>query len=132
MTLLLGGAYFAIAVGCSLVTASKQLATAAALGVFFLFVIVWDLVDDGLRVLFEQFGSASGELPAWALFLHGATPGQLYNRIVSGLFVGQETGTYLGPDTAWYLGEWVALGVLGLWTVVPILAGYWRFRRVDL
>ena len=132
VTLLLGGAYFAIAVGCSLVTASKQLATAAALGVFFLFVVVWDFLDDGLRVLFDQFGSASGDLPAWALFLHGAAPGQLYDRTVSGLFVGRETGAYLGPDTPWYLGEWAALGVLGLWAVVPIVIGYWQFRRVDL
>ena len=132
VTVLFGLAFFAIAVGLSMATTSKGLATAAALGVFFLFVVVWDLVRTGLRVLLDQLGVAGSELPVWAQFLHGAEPGQLYERIVAGLIADEQTGPYLGADAPWYLGEWVALGLLCLWIVGPLVIGYRQFARTDL
>lgn len=132
VTVLFGLAFFAIAVGLSMATASRGLARAGAFGVFVLFVVAWDLVRSGVRAVLTQLGVIDGPLPAWALFVHGAEPGQLYDRIVAGLIADEQTGAYLGPDAPWYLSEWVALGLLGLWIVGPLALGYRRFAETDL
>jgi len=132
VTVLFGLAFFAIAVGLSMATASRGLARAGAFGVFVLFVVAWDLVRSGARAALARLGVIDGQLPAWALFVHGAEPGRLYDRIVAGPIAGDRTGAYLGPDAPWYLGEWVALGLLGLWIVGPLALGYRRFAGTDL
>lgn len=132
LTLLFGAIFFGIGLAISTFTAMKQRATIAAFGVFFLFVIVWDLVGDGLLFAAGRLGLADGTMPNWLLFVHGAEPSMLYSRIVDGFFVNSTSGPYLGSDAPWYLGEWVALVVFVLWAVVPLAVGYWRFEVTDL
>lgn len=132
LTLLFGFVFFGIGLALSTFTVSKQLATMGAFGVYFLFVIVWDLVLEASVFGLEQAGFADGEPPNWLLFVHGAEPGMLYDRIVEGAFAGTTDGPYLGADAPWYLGEWVALVVFLVWAAVPLLVGYRRFEVTDL
>lgn len=136
LTLAFGAVYFGIGLTISTATVSKQRATVAAFGVFFVFVIVWDAIRDGSAFLLDQAGLIDGtlpqELPNWLLFLHGAEPGMLYERIIEGFFEGSESGPYLSAEAPWYLGEWVALVVFLVWAVVPLLVGYRRFEVTDL
>ena len=132
LTLLFGLVFFALGLALSTLTVSKQLATVGAFGVYFLFVIVWDLVLEVAVFGLEQAGVVEGEVPNWLLFVHGAEPGMLYDRIVEGVFEGVESGPYLGPDAPWYLGEWVALALFAVWVVVPLAVGYRRFEVTDL
>lgn len=132
LTLLFGLIFFGLGLALSTFTTSKQLATLSAFGVFFVFVVIWDLVGEGLRFGLEQLGLASGTLPDWALFVHGSEPGMLYDRIIAGFFENSASGPYLGPDAPWYLNEWVALVLFVLWAIVPLSIGYRRFEGTDL
>lgn len=132
LTLSFGVIFFGIGLALSTLTTSKQRATVGAFGIFFLFVVVWDLVAELLRFVFEQLGLTAGTLPDWVLFVHGLEPGTLYDRIIAAFYQNSTASPYLGPDAPWYLDEWLALGVFTLWVVLPILAGYRRFERTDL
>ncbi|WP_049926495.1 ABC transporter permease subunit [Halopiger goleimassiliensis] len=132
LTLGFAGIYFGIGLAISTWTRSKQRATIVAFGVFFLFVVVWDAVREIVAFGLEQLGVANGDLPNPVLFLHGAEPGLLYDRLVTAFVAGGEGGPYLEPTAPWYLGEWVGLVLFCSWLVVPIAAGYRRFARTDL
>lgn len=132
LTLGFAAVFFGIGLAISTFTTSKRLATMAAFGVFFVFVIVWDAVREGLTFAFEQIGIFDGELPDWFLFVHGLEPTMLYERIIAAFFENDTTGPYLGSDAPWYLGEWVALALFLVWVVVPLAIGYRRFEVTDL
>jgi ABC-2 type transport system permease protein len=132
LTLCFGAIFFGIGLTISTITVSKQRATIGAFGIFFLFVIIWDQLRVGLVLAAEQVGVAGGDTPNWVLFLHGAEPGVLYSRIIDAFFLDTTSSQYIGPDTPWYLSEWSALVLFGLWTVVPLAVGYWRFEVTDL
>lgn len=132
LTLLFGAIFFGLGLAISTLTTSKRLATMAAFGVFFVFVIVWDAIRDGLALALEQAGFIDGDLPNWFLFVHGLEPTMLYDRIVAGFFENSTAGPYLGPDAPWYLGEWVALVVFLVWVLGPLAIGYRRFEVTDL
>jgi len=132
VTVCFGLAFVGIALAISTLTTSEHLATAGAFGTFFVLVVVWPQLQPLFSVALERVGLASGGLPEWALFVHGATPGLLYERVVEGFYGGASDGPYLGPDAAWYLGEWVALALLIAWAIVPITLGYLRFQSTDL
>lgn len=132
LTLLFGAIFFNIALAISTFTTSKQFATMVAFGVFFLFVIVWDGIQEGTAFALDRAGLIDGTLPDWLLFVFGVEPGRLYDRIIQGFFENDGTGPYLGPDAPFYLGEWVALVLFLLWVVVPLAIGYRRFEVTDL
>ncbi len=132
LTLLFGAIFFGIGLALSTVTASKQVATLSAFGVFFVFVVIWDVVEPAMIFALERVGLATGELPNWALFVYEAQPVRLYERIIAVFFEEQGTAAYLGTDTTWYLSEWVAIALFLLWVVVPLWVGYRRFNRGDL
>ena len=132
LTLGFGAIFFGIGLALSTFTTSKQFATIAAFSVFFLFVIVWEAVREGIRFALVQSGLIDSELPNWLLFLHGVEPGMLYSRLIAAFFEGSTSGPYLGPDAPWYLGEQVALVLFFLWVVGPLAIGYRRFEVTDL
>lgn len=132
VTLLFGFLFFHLGLALSTFTSSKQLATMGAFVVYFLFVIIWDVILEAAVFGLEQAGVTDGGEPDWLLFVHGAEPVSLYDRIVAGFFENDTTGPYLGADAPWYLGEWVALVLFLVWTAVPLLAGYYRFEVTDL
>lgn len=132
LTLLYGLAFVGIAMAASTLTTSRQIATAASFGVFVLFAVVWSQFRLVLVLTLEWLGLADGGLPGWALFVYGAEPGMLYHRVVAGFYHAAASGATPDPDAHWYLGEWIALGLLVCWVVVPLGLGYRRFEGTDL
>lgn len=132
LTLLYGLAFVGIAMATSTLTTSRQLATAAAFGVYFLFAIVWPQVRTILLFGLDWLGLVDGGLPGWALFAYGAEPGMLYDRIVQAFYDASGSQAAPAPDAHWYLGEWIALALLVCWVVVPVALGYLRFESTDL
>lgn len=133
-TLLFGLAFLAIGLGISTVTASLRRATVLTFGVFFLAVVAWPALDAFLLDGLQYVDLAGDELPAWARFVHGAEPGMLYRRVLDS-FVSTNrlrSGAYLGTAEPWFLRGGTAVLLLVGWTVLPVLAGYLRFRRTDL
>lgn len=134
LTVLYGTIFTGIALAISLLTRSKFLAAASAFGVYALFVLFWGSVRTGLEQGLATLGVANGELPDWLLFVYGAEPVTLYERIVTGFFVPGDagTGSAFGSDAAWYLHEWIALLLFVAWAIVPVTIGYLRFKNADL
>ncbi len=132
LTLLFGGIFFGIGLTLSTMTASKQIATLSAFGVFFIFVVIWDAVAPAMLFALERIGLADGELPTWAIFIYEIQPVLLYERIIAVFFEEQSTEQYLGTEASWYLSEWIAIVLFLLWVVLPLALGYRRFNRGDL
>ncbi|WP_277554033.1 ABC transporter permease [Halobaculum limi] len=133
-TLLFGGAYLAIGLALSTLTASLRRATVLTFGVFFLFAVAWPQLDGLLLQALAYLDLAEETLPDWARFLHGAEPGMLYRRVLDTYVATAASGAsgVSGVESPWYLDGWVAVGLLHAWVVGPTLAGYLRFRGSDL
>ncbi|SDJ30315.1 ABC-2 type transport system permease protein [Halovenus aranensis] len=132
LTLAFGGIFYGIGLAVSTFTTSKRLATMTGFGAYFLFVLVWDGVRQGINIGLERLGVINGTPPDWLLFVYGIEPTMLYDRLVAAFFEEDMTGAYLSADASWYLGEWVALALFLTWVVVPLALGYWRFEVTDL
>jgi ABC-2 type transport system permease protein len=133
-TVLFGLAYLAIGIGLSTVTASLRRATVLTFGVFFLSVVAWPQLDGIFLQALEFLNLASDELPDWAVFVHGAEPSMLYQRILDTYVSPNKltSGAYLGSTGPWYLQGGLAVGLLIGWIVLPMIGGYLQFRRTDL
>lgn len=131
VTLVFGLVFLNLAVAVSAVTRSERLATVLALGLFALFVVLWDLVREAAAIALEAIGLTAGPLPDWAMFVLGAEPVSVYERVVDA-FWGGVSAPGLDAGSPWYLGGWIALVLLLSWAVLPLGLGYYRFRRADL
>ncbi|RLM62632.1 ABC transporter permease [Halorubrum sp. Atlit-26R] len=133
-TALFGLAYLAIGIGLSTVTSSLRRATVLTFGVFFLSVVAWPQLDGIFLQALEFLNLASDELPNWAVFVHGADPSILYQRVLD-TYVSPnkiQSGAYLGSTGPWYLQGGPAVGLLFGWIILPMVGGYLQFRRTDL
>nr|WP_298145391.1 ABC transporter permease subunit [uncultured Pseudomonas sp.] len=122
---LLGWVFLALAYVLSSKASEKSSAAGLALGLWFLFVLVFDLALLALLV-FSQ-GQFNPDLLPWLLLLN---PTDVYRLINLSGFDGGGTAAgvmALGDDLS------VAGGLLWscllLWVGVPLLAAYWVFRR---
>lgn len=133
-TALFGLAYLTIGIGLSTVTSSLRRATVLTFGVFFLSVVAWPQLDGIFLQALEFLNLASDELPHWAVFIHGADPSILYQRVLD-TYVSPnkiKSGAYLGSTGPWYLQGGPAVGLLLGWIIFPMVGGYLQFRRTDL
>lgn len=121
---LLGWVFLAMAYVISSKVSEKSSAAGLALGVWFLFVLVFDLVLLALLVLSE--GKFSPELLPWLLLLN---PADIYRLInLSGFEGGNAMGVLsLGSDLP--VPPAVLWGCLLVWVGVMLLAAYGVFRR---
>ncbi|GAB2800901.1 ABC transporter permease subunit [Halomonas shantousis] len=121
---LLGWVFLALAYVLSSTVAEKSSAAGLALGVWFWFVLVFDLALLALLVVSE--GRFSPELLPWLLLLN---PTDIYRLInLSGFENGSALGVLtLGRDLP-LPGEGLWLCLL-LWVSGPLLLAYWTFRR---
>lgn len=122
---LLGLVFLAIAYVLSCKVTEKSRAAGIALGVWFLFVLVFDLALLGVLVLSE--GKFNPEALPWLLLLN---PADIYRLINLSGFDASANATgvmTLGTDLpVGSLALWVGLLI---WIVVPLLMAYCVFRR---
>ena len=143
-------AFVGIAVGISAAVLSRGRAMAAVIGLYFIFLLFWDLLTAGVYRLVE------GELPAgpgpntweaWYVFLQWLNPieayavltdavlGETFGAFTIPLFAPQDvsaTDQIVAGEVPFYLETWIAAVVLLAWAVVPVVLGYLRFSRADL
>ncbi|MDP3977092.1 MAG: ABC transporter permease subunit [Pseudomonas sp.] len=122
---LLGWVFLAMAYVLSSKVSEKSSAAGLALGVWFLFVLVFDLALLALLVLSQ--GKFNPDLLPWLLLLNPADVYRLIN--LSGF---ADSGNAVGVMA---LGGDLPIGGLGLWLClllwvgVPLLLAYWVFLR---
>lgn len=156
LTILLGMAFTAIAVGVSGIASSRMQAMAGAIGSYVVFTLVWHPAAAGLHYLVE------GELPGleaaeWYFLALRLNPIEAYRQVASSLadqFVWSIVGwqgmvedipeeTFQEPNALlmsnrvsgelpFYLGDWFAAVILLCWIAIPLAIGYWQFERADL
>lgn len=129
----LGISFVGIAVGISATTATRSRAMTLAVGVYLALTLLWDIVPQGVHLLVT--GSMPGAtVPGWFMLLQGASPSGAYNALVQRVLMETDVAlaTRLGGEIPAYLDAPVFLAVLVVWTAVPLLVGYSRFRQADL
>lgn len=133
-TLGFGLAFLGLTVGLSLAMPSSRRITAAAVGAYVLFAVLWDtLVRTVTLVLFRFIEpSVVFDLPDWALLVKFLAPVEAYNRLVAALFGVGGAGAYTGPEAPWFVAAPAAPVVLAAWVAVPVWLGYRRFAKADL
>ena len=156
ITILLGAAFAAIAVGVSAMAETRMRAMGGAIGSFVVFTMIWHPLVAGIHYLVE--GELAGlEAPNWYFFLLRLNPLEAYTQVSSSLadqfiwgLIGWQSivedvpaSTFQDPsalllsnrvagDLPFYLSGWFAAVTMLVWIAVPALVGYRSFRDADL
>lgn len=132
LSIILAAVFVAIAVAISGATKSSTVAGAAMFGVYLLFLVFWDILELGLLYLVEGTINVGQNPPGWFLFMDMLSPDGAYLAAARGLMPDVDLMAGMNVPDVWYLSEWIALGLLLFWLVVPFAIGYLRFREADL
>ncbi len=125
-SLLLGLAFLSLATFVSVVAADRARASGMAIGIWFFFVLVFDLLLLGTMVLVGGDGQA--QLFAGAMLLNPADVFRILN-----IFSSSELKAFYGlattlPDA---LTDPLPMGaVMFGWIVLPLIAAIWRFKKI--
>ncbi|WP_340099993.1 ABC transporter permease [Salinibaculum salinum] len=143
-TVLLGivGIFFAltyagIMVGLSATTGSTSRAAALAIGFLLVFEFLWDVVVLGLVFVTNGFALPTGGFPEWVFPVSQVAPSNAFVTTLSAVIPDSPAAAAgQGPSAtqidAFFGTPWVGVVMLALWTVVPIVLGYWQFQSADL
>jgi ABC-2 type transport system permease protein len=124
---LMSVAFVAIGVGISAGSATDSRATAVAVGVYMIMVVLWNLILTAIQYGAVELGLMSaGSQPAW-LQLVGLFPP---NRAASAAYQATVQGQFFGTDP--FTSVWLPVLVLLAWLFVPVTAGYLRFRDAQI
>lgn len=124
---LMGTAFVAIGLGISAVSASDGRATAFAVAVYLVLVVMWDLVEVGLQAGAAELGLVeAGSHPAWLQFIGLLPP----NQAAIAAYETAVSGAVFATDP--FASVWLPTLVLLAWLVVPVGAGYLRLRNADI
>ncbi|NHN57687.1 ABC transporter permease subunit [Halorussus rarus] len=137
VTVLFGLTYVGIAIGASAFAATRSRAMALAVGAFFLFQVLWNVVPLGVYYLVEgALPGATSRLPAWYYLVQVLNPNNAYSQAADLVFSGAGSivpaEALAGSSVPFYVQNWFGLVILVVWLVVPVALGYWRFQRVDI
>jgi len=129
--------YAAIIVGISATTGSTSRAAALAIGFLVVFEFLWDVVVIGLVFVTNDFALPTGGFPDWVFPVTQIPPSNAFVASLSAAVPDAPTavadsGPSAGQVDAIFGTPWIGVVVLALWTVVPVVFGYWRFQGADL
>ncbi len=127
VTILYGAVWTGIGLAVSMAVATKRRALVVASGLVLSLAIAWEPAAGLLEYALTRAGLVADGLPRPLGVLVGLVPGAAFERVVTSLL---DPGATPGGPSA--LGGVASLGVLALWAVGPLGAGYWRFARSDL
>ncbi len=142
LTGFLAVAFVGLAVGLSAAAPSRARAMAPAIGLYVLFVVLWDLFVTALPIAADWLFSVTLR-SATVDLITILSPPKAYGRLINSMVIpslretlpdGMAAGLpSLAPSSGpLYLQDPFVLGLLAAWTVLPLLLGYWRFARADL
>ena len=124
-SVLLGLAFLSIAVLSSVIARDRTRASGIAIALWFLFVLVFDLLL--LGALVTTGGQYGGDIFPYLLLFN---PTDIF-RILN-IFSLDDVRTLYGLATVFpeALAEpWLLGGVMLLWITLPLVLAYWSFRR---
>lgn len=126
---LYGLSLFAVGIFVSTVARSRTQAIGGVIGVWFLFLIIWDAVLSSLQPIIK---SSEGVLPEWYYVLHLLNPVDVFRS--ASTLITEANMQLLPPLEVWpaWFDLPVFFVVLSLYTIVPVVASVWLFRRRDL
>ena len=122
---LLGLAFLSLALLLSVLSRERTRASGLAIALWFLFVLVFDLLLLGLLV--ASAGDWGGQALAYALLLNPADLFRIMNLVSLDALASQYGLASIVPPAlahGWLLG-----GAMLAWIVAPLGLAYWRFRR---
>ncbi|MXV62886.1 ABC transporter permease subunit [Natronorubrum sp. JWXQ-INN-674] len=149
ITLLFGVAFAGLAVGVSAGVSTRGKSMALVVGIYMLFVALWELVTAGPYYLLYDEGPPV-EAETWYLALEQLNPMSAYTTLASNAIEGSVypftfqygledfEASQMTPaerfagDAPFYLQDWFGVVVLLFWVVVPVAIGYYRFEKTDL
>ena len=132
LTVCYGAVYTALATGFSAGMKSRFRALVGASALYGLFLIGWDFGLLLLQlVIYGQEIPESG-LPGWFWFLGLLNPSTAFMHAARSVIPEYSQITFYPAPDAVYLQNWVGFVVLAFWGVVPLVAGYLRFTRMDI
>ncbi|WP_327051309.1 ABC transporter permease subunit [Halomicrococcus gelatinilyticus] len=130
--------YVGIAVGISAACASRSRAMAGAVGVFFVFNVLWTVPAVSPTKILQYVAEDTLGMSLGASvyeFVYLLSPPYAFQKASNMVFEDQlYYSRYVdaSADLPFYLDGWFMLVVLGAWLAVPLVLGYWRFQRADL
>jgi ABC-2 type transport system permease protein len=131
LTVVLGLVFVAIAVGFSAAMRSASRALYGVLGLFVLFVFVWDFIPTVIRFVLNGFTLPNLVSQSdWATFVSLLNPTTAYGYASAALI--PELPRSISESAPFYLQEWFGFVILGAWIVIPLILGYSRFATTDL
>lgn len=142
VSLVFTAVYTGVMVSLSATTGSTTRATTLAVGFFVLFELAWDAVPLGVVYVLSGF-SLPSEVPDWVFLVTQVSPSSAYLTSIVAVLpeTAAEAGVTVGgsgmgvqPTEAepFYVTPEMGLVFLGLWLVVPLVIGYYRFAGTDL
>jgi len=150
---LLGLTFTGLAVGGSAAASSRGRAMTLTIGSFVAMVFFWKPAAAG--VYYAVTGSLPGlHAERWYFLLQRLNPLEAF-RVLSGAALDEEVSAVpelpvenlpadvspeqlelanrlLGGEVPFYLTEWFSVVVLVVWGAIPVVLGYWWFKRTDL
>ncbi|QFU81989.1 ABC transporter permease [Natronorubrum aibiense] len=149
ITLLFGLAFAGLAVGVSAGVSTRGKSMAIVVGIYMIFVALWELLTAGPYYLIYDRGPPI-EAETWYLVVQQFNPMSAYTTLASTVVEGSVPSftfqygledfeasqmtpaeRYAG-EVPFYLEDWFGVVVLLFWLVVPIAIGYYRFTKTDL
>lgn len=123
--------YISIMVGLSALTGSTSRASMLTIGFFFVFELLWSMVATGIVWITNGF-SLPSEFPNWVYLVNQVPPSAAYTTGLTAVIPG-DIGTIEQTNAdAFYQTPWVGIVMMGIWLVVPLAIGYWKFSEADL
>ncbi|MFB6151566.1 MAG: ABC transporter permease subunit [Haloarculaceae archaeon] len=129
-SLLLAATFVSVAVGLSALVRSPVRTVAVTMGLFVVWMFLWDLVPTGIYFLLHGSVPGSQVPPDWFFFVQRLNPLDGYLALVTAALPTLESP--VPSPRAAYLSPAVTLLVFAAWLVGPLAVGYLRFRSADL
>ena len=128
--------YAGIMVGLSATTGSTSRAAALAVGFLLVFEFLWDAVVIGIVYVANGFALPAGGFPNWTYPLTQVPPSNAFVTALVAVIPDAPAAAAGGQNPAaidaFFGTPWIGLVALALWTVVPLVLGFWRFQAADL
>lgn len=126
-------AFLGLVVGLSASTRVDRQVTLGAFGGYLLLVPFWNALHAATMLVLHRFdGSVLVDLPDWALLFRLAGPSESFARLVRAGTEFEQAARYVADGAPIYVDWWAAVALLVAWCLVPLAAGFWRFRSADL
>lgn len=137
ITVLFGMVFVAIGLALSTIFISGTRTIAAAVGIYFLFRLVWRILLTLMVYLSRGYVPLERELPAWYFIADRMTPITAYLGSTNALLQPTDATNYFvqtpSPAAAASVpSPWLELASLCFWGIVSLTVGFYRFKSTDL